>query len=134
MALTAQGGREARGDVVRHVPAKGGCTVPGRLVAPVAIRVRTGKAIVVVDMAVRAGGHLACWRQLVRIRQPEARGAVIKGRGRPGGGVVTGRAVRNRKYRGRCRVVRVGGLLPSRQMAPGSSASSRLDRQRGVIA
>src|SRR5439155_14395920 len=67
----------------------------------------------------------------MRIRQRKARGAVIKGRRRPRGRSVTGRAVRNRKYRGGRRVVRVSGLLPSRQMAAGISAS--IWRRRQVV-
>src|SRR2546429_9133761 len=67
----------------------------------------------------------------MRIRQRKARGAVIKGRRRPRGRSVTGRAVRNRKYRGRRRVVRVSSLLPGRQMAAGISAS--IWRRRQVV-
>ena len=67
----------------------------------------------------------------MRIRQRKARGAVIKGRRRPRGRSVTGRAVRNRKYRGGRRVVRVSGLLPGRQMAAGISAS--IWRRRQVV-
>src|SRR5207249_12125412 len=66
-----------------------------------------------------------------RIRQRKARGAVIKGRRRPRGRNVTGRAVRNRKYRGGRRVLRVSGLLPGRQMAAGISAS--IWRRRQVV-
>src|SRR5207253_7869077 len=69
----------------------------------------------------------------MRIRQRKARGAVIKGRRRPRGRSVTGRAVRNRKYRGRRRVVRVSGLLPGRQMAAGISASIRRRRQVVIV-
>src|SRR5437879_12800095 len=67
----------------------------------------------------------------MRIRQRKARGAVIKGRRRPRGRSVTGRAVRNRKYRGGRRVLRVSGLLPGRQMAAGISAS--IWRRRQVV-
>src|SRR5207249_9390489 len=67
----------------------------------------------------------------MRIRQRKARGAVIKGRRRPRGRNVTGRAVRNRKYRGGRRVLRVSGLLPGRQMAAGISAS--IWRRRQVV-
>ena len=69
----------------------------------------------------------------MRIRQRKACRAVIKGRRRPRGRVVTGRTVRHRKYRGCCRVIRVSGLLPSRQMAPGSSASIRRRRQIVIV-
>ena len=69
----------------------------------------------------------------MRIRQRKARGAVIKGRRRPRGRSVTGRAVRNRKYRGGRRVVRVSGLLPGRQMAAGISASIRRRRQVVIV-
>ena len=56
---------------------------------------------------------------------------MVEGCGGPSDRVVTGRTVGNRKYRGRCRVVRVGGLLPSGQMAPGSSAS--IGRRRQIV-
>ena len=67
----------------------------------------------------------------MRIRQRKARRAVINGRGRPRGGVVARRTVGYRKYRGCCRVVRVSGLLPGRQMAPGISAS--IGRRRQIV-
>src|SRR5207244_11008553 len=67
----------------------------------------------------------------MRIRQRKARGAVIKGRRRPRGRSVTGRAVRNRKYRGGRRVLRVSGLLPGRQMEAGIAES--IWRRRQVV-
>src|SRR5207249_12284075 len=46
MTSRTERGSEARRDVVWHIPAEGGRTVPGRLVATVAIRVRGRESIV----------------------------------------------------------------------------------------
>ena len=133
MALAAQGGRESRGNVVRHTSAKGGRTVPGRLVATVAIRVRGREIIVVVDVAVRAGVRFACRRHLVRTRQRPAARAVIEDGSGPRGRVVARRAVGCRKRCSASRVRRVIGLLPGRQVASGIPAVGRLDRQIVIV-
>jgi hypothetical protein len=54
--------RETRRNVVRHASAQSLRAGPRRLVASVAIRVRSRERIVVIYVAVRAGHHLACWR------------------------------------------------------------------------
>ena len=133
MALAAQGGRESRGNVVRHTSAKGGRTVPGRLVATVAIRVRGREIIVVVDVAVRAGVRFACRRHLVRTRQRPAGRAVIEDGSGPRDRVVARRAVGCRKRCSGSRVRRVIGLLPGRQVASGIPAVGRLDRQIVIV-
>ena len=73
--------------------------------------------VVVVDVAVGAGIHLAGGGQLVGIRQREARRAVIKIGRRPGNGSMAGGAGGYGKHGGRCRVLWIRGLLPGRQMA-----------------
>ena len=65
VARGAKRSRKIRGDVVWHIPAKRRRAVPGRLVAAVAIRIRRGEVVIVPDMAVRAGVHLARRSQLV---------------------------------------------------------------------
>ena len=69
MALRTERRREACRDVVRHSAAKCRRAVPGRLVAPVAVRVRSSEGIVVADVAIGAGSHFAGGGQLVRARQ-----------------------------------------------------------------
>ena len=103
--------------MVWHIPAEGGRTVPGRLVATVAIRVRGREIIVVVDVAVRAGVRFACRRHLVRTRQRPAGRAVIEDGSGPRDRVVARRAVGCRKRCSASRVRRVIGLLPGRQVA-----------------
>ena len=88
MARRAHGRREAGGDVIRNTSADGLRARPCCLVAPVAVRVRRRERIVVVDMAVGAGVHLARRCHLVRTRQRPACRAVIENRRRPGNRVV----------------------------------------------
>ena len=138
MALRTERGREACGNVIRHVSTIRRRAVPRRLVAPVAIRVRRGERIVVVDVAVRAGVHLARRSQLVRPKQRPARRGVVEGRRQKRNRVVTIRAVRRRKGCSRCRVHRVGGALPASpvvciQVALGVPAIGRLDLQVVVV-
>ena len=119
--------------MVWHIPAEGGRTVPGRLVATVAIRVRGREIIVVVDVAVRAGVRFACRRHLVRTRQRPAGRAVIEDGSGPRDRVVARRAVGCRKRCSASRVRRVIGLLPGRQVASGIPAVGRLDRQIVIV-
>ena len=97
MAAYASGG-ERRGDVIRHLPAKGLRAQPSRLMASIAIRVRHRESVVVADVAVSAGHDFTGRRHLVRTRQRPARSAVIKGCGGPGNGAVASRAVRGGKW------------------------------------
>lgn len=71
---------ETRGNVIRHVPAKRRRAVPRRLVASKAICVRRSEGVIVIDMAVGAGIHLARRGQLVRTKQrPACRRVVERG-------------------------------------------------------
>lgn len=80
VALRTERRWETRRNVIGHASAKRRRAVPRRLMAPVAIRVRGGEVIVVIDVAVRAGVHLACRSHLVGTRQgPPSRG-VVEGR------------------------------------------------------
>jgi len=97
MALGAQRRREARGNVVRHGATKRRRAIPGRLVTTVAIRVRRRERIVVTDVAVRAGVHLACWRHLMRTHQRPAGRGVVEGRSCPQRRTVARRTVRRRE-------------------------------------
>ena len=90
--------------------------------------------VIVVDMAVRAGVYLAGWRHLVRIGQREARRGVIKIRRQPRNRVMASRACRNRKYRGRRRVLRIRRLLPGGKMATRMPAVRRRNLQIVVVA
>ena len=87
-------GREARRNVIRYRSAERRGALPSGLVAAVAIRVRHRESVVVADVAVSAGHDFTGRRHLVRTRQRPARGAVVKGCGGPGDGVVARRAVR----------------------------------------
>ena len=113
MTLAAQRRREPRGDVVRHISAKRGRAVPGRLVAAVTIRVRRREVVVVVDVAVRAGVHSTRRRHLVRTRQRPPGRAVIESRRQKRDGIVTVRAVRRRERCPCCRMHGVVGSLPA---------------------
>ena len=130
VACRTHRGRKACTNVVRHVSAKGGRAVPGRLVAAVTIRVRRREVVVVVDVAVRAGVHLARRRHLVRTRQRPPGRAVIENGSGPRERVVARRAVGCRKRCSGTRVRRVIGLLPGRKMALRVPAIGRLDRER----
>jgi hypothetical protein len=110
--------------------------LPGRQVAPgIPAVIRLNRQIViVVDVAVRASVHFARGSHLVRIRQRKTRGRVVKIRRQPGNRIVAIRAGRNRKHRGRCRMLGVRGLLPRCQVAPGIPAVCRHDLQTVVVA
>ena len=114
VTLRAKRRWEPRGNVVRHRSTKRWSAVPRRLVAPVAIRVRHCKRIVVAHVAVRAGIDLARRRQLVRARQCPTCRAVIEDRRSPGNCVVACRTIRSRKRRAGTRVRRIIRLLPGR--------------------
>jgi len=60
VARRAHGSRKARGNVVRHAPAYCRRTVPGRLMAPVAVRVRRRQVVVISNVTIRAGNHFSC--------------------------------------------------------------------------
>ena len=125
--------RKSCRDVVRHRPAKRGRAVPRRLMAPVAIRVRSGQGIVVAHVAVRAGIDFARRRHLVRTRQRPARSGVVECYVGPQCWAVAGRTIRGRKGSSRRRVRWIVGLLPGRQMAPRISAVIRLNRQIVIV-
>lgn len=90
--------------------------------------------VIVVDVTVSAGCYFARRRQLMRIGQREAGRGVIKGRILPGNGVMAVGATGDRKHRGRGRVLRVGRLLPRREMASRVSAVRRSNLQIVVVA
>ena len=90
-----------------------------------AIRRADLQIVIVADVTVRAGGHFASRRKLVRARQRKTGGRVVKSRRQPGNRIVATGAGRNRKHGGRRRVLGVGRLLPRRQMA------SRISTVRG---
>jgi hypothetical protein len=94
-------GRKACGNVVRHSAAKRRRAVPGRLVAPVAIRVCGSKGVVVAHVAIGAGHDFASGRQLVRAHQRPAGCGVIKHNVRPQRRIVAGGAIGRRKRRSR---------------------------------
>ncbi len=97
MARRALRGREARRDVIRYRSTQRRRTLPSRLMAAVAVRVRHRKGVVVPHVAVRASHHLPRRRHLVRARQGPACRAVIEGRRGPGDRAMACRAVRRRK-------------------------------------
>jgi len=101
VARRALRGREARRDVIRYHSTHRRRALPSDLVAAVAIRVRRREGVVVAHVAVGAGHDFTGRRHLVRARQRPARGAMVKGCGGPGDGVVASRAVR-------CRIRRAG--------------------------
>ena len=94
MARRALRGREARRDVIRYRPTERRRALPSRLVTAVAIRVRHREGVIAAHVAVGAGHDFPGRRHLVRARQRPARGAMVKGCGGPGDGVVASRAVR----------------------------------------
>ncbi len=94
-------GREARRDVIRYHSPHRRRGLPSSLVAAVAIRVRRREGVVVAYVAVSAGHDFPGRRHLMRTRQRETGGAMVKGCGGPGDGVVARRAVR-------CRIRRSG--------------------------
>jgi len=134
VARRTHGSRKARGNVVRYASTQRRRALPRRLVAPVAIRVRSRKGVIVVDVAVRAGIHLARRRHLVRTRQRPAGAGVVEGRRQERHCVVTVRAIRRRIRRACCRVHRIVGTLPAApvvriQVALGVPAVGRLGLQ-----
>ena len=81
------GGRVLRGNVIRHCTAKRLGAQPCRLMTSVAIRVRGGQRVIVVDVARRTrGGHMEA------LQRP-ARRAVIEFAVRPEQRIVTRRAL-----------------------------------------
>ena len=133
MALRTEGCRKTRGDVIRHGTAKGRRAVPGRLVAAVAIGIRSGEAVVVVDVAVGAGIHFARWRELMRTKQRPARSGVIKHHVCPQRRAMAVRAIGCRKRSARSGVRRIIRLLPGRQVALRVAAIRRRDLQIVVV-
>jgi hypothetical protein len=112
--------REAGRNVVGHSATQGRGALPVRGVASVACR--GTERVVVVDVA---GSARSRSRGHVHPRQSKSRRAVVESSCRPTHRGVASGAVRNRK-RGPGSGVRRGvGILPVRQMAAGSSASSR---------
>ena len=98
--------------------------VPGRLVAAHAIG--RGQRIVVADMAGGAGRRR---RRHVSANQRKAGRAVIERRAIPAQGGMALRTVRRGEGCTRCRVHRIVGLLPGRQVALRIAAIRRLDGQ-----
>ena len=90
--------------------------------------------VIVADVAVGAGRHLARRRHLVRVRQREAGGRVVKIRRQPGNCIVASGTRRNRKHRCRRRMFGVRRLLPRCKMASGIPAVRRRDLQIVVAA
>jgi len=93
VALRAQRGREASGDVVWDTAAERRSAVPSGLVTTVTIRVGRYETVVVIFVAVRAGVHFACGGQLVRAEERPASRGVVKDDIRPEGRIVTGGAI-----------------------------------------
>jgi len=119
--------------MVRHGPAKGRRAVPGRLVAPIAIRVRGREVVIAAYVAIRAGYDFARRRHLVRARQSPPGHGVIKRYVRPQRRVVAVLAIGRPKRRSRRGVRWIIGLLPRRQMASRIPAIRRLNRQRLIV-
>lgn len=133
VALATQRRREARGDVIGHASAKRRRAVPRGLMATVAIRIRGSERVVVIDVAVRAGVHLARRRHLVRTHERPAGRSVIERDVCPQRRGVTRRAIGCRERRARRRVRGVVGLLPGGQVATGIPAIIWLDGQIVVV-
>ena len=70
----------------------------------------------------------------MRIRQRETGRRVVKIRGQPRNGIVAVRTRGDRKHCRRCRVLRVGSLLPRCKVATCMSAVCRCDLQIVVVA
>lgn len=119
--------------MVRHCAAKRRRAIPRRLVAPVTIRVRGSKGVIVSHVTVGTGIDLARRRHLVRARQSPTRRGVIEGYVGPQRRVMAGGAIGRGKGRSRRRVRRVIRLLPCCQMASGVSAIIRLNRQIVIV-
>jgi hypothetical protein len=112
--------------VIGHCAAKCLRADPLILVAAVTVGVCHREVVVVVDVAVRTG------RGGVYAGQRPTGGAVIKGGGGPGDGVVTGGAVGSSKRRASRCVRRVIGLLPGGEVTAGVAAIIRLNGE-GVV-
>lgn len=119
--------------------------IGGPLPAPSVVRVQVTlrvatiarldlQIVVVVDMAIAAGRHLTRRDQLMRICQWETSRGMVKIRRQPRNSIVAVGASRNREHRGCCRMVRVRGLLPGREMAARVSAIRRRNLQIVVVA
>lgn len=90
--------------------------------------------VIIVDVALRARGHLACRRHLVRIRQRETRGRVIECRVGPVRGVVATGALRSREARGHVIRHRAAQGLRARPLRLVASVAVRICcRQRVVV-
>ena len=105
--------------------------LPGRQVASgiPAIRRADLQIVIVVEVAVRAGGHLARRRHLVRVRQRKTSGRMVKIRRQPGNRIMASGARCNRKHRRSRRMLGVRRLLPRGQMASGVPTVHRRDLQ-----
>jgi len=112
VARRAHGSRKPRGNVVRHSAAKCRSAIPGSLMAPIAIRVGSGKSVVVPHVTIGAGHDFARRRQLMRARQCPAGRGMIEDRRGPRNGVVASRAIGRRKGRSGTGVHWIVGLLP----------------------
>ena len=99
-----------------------------------AIRRADLQIVIVVEVAVRAGGHLARRCHLVRVCQRKTGGRMVKIRCQPGNRIMASGARRNRKYCGRRRMLGVRRLLPGCEMASGIPAVRRRDFQIEVAA
>ncbi len=105
--------------------------LPGRQVASgiPAVGRADLQIVIVVEVAVGAGGHFARGHHLVRVRQRETSGRVVKIRGQPGNRIMASGARCNRKHRRSRRMLGVRRLLPRCEMASGIPAVRRRDFQ-----
>jgi len=135
VARGALRGRKTRRKVVRDVSAKRRSGIPGRLVAAVAVRIRHGESVVVIDVAIRTLLDLGLcrWRHLMRARQRPARGAVVEGCRGPRNCAVAGGAIGSSKRGTRSGVRRVIRALPCCQVATGISAVRRGNLQVVIV-
>jgi len=116
--------------VIRHACAHRLRTVPLFQVARgvAAIRGRNLQRVVIVDMALDAG------RRCVRAGEGKARDTMIeRSEIRPRDRIVALRAVSHRKRGSRCRVRRIVGPLPGRQMATAVPAIGRRNLQVEIV-
>jgi hypothetical protein len=125
--------RETCRNVIRHHSTECLRAHPGRLVAPVTIRICGGESVIVPDVAIRAGHHFSGRHKLVGTRQRPAGGAVIEGRCSPRDRVMAGGAVRGRKWRPGSWVRRIIRGLPGRQVTLGISTVRRRNRKAVVV-
>ena len=80
VALRTKRGWETRGNVIRHVSAERRRALPCSLMAAITIGVRRREGVIVIDVAVGAGIHLARRGQLVRTKQRPACRRVVERR------------------------------------------------------